>query len=55
MNSTHTDGKAISRKVTGKVGDLELWDYKSYELRPKPDCAICQSDADVCLYLRKDA
>ena len=26
-----------------------------YELRPKPDCAICQSDADVCLYLRKDA
>ena len=33
-NSTHTDGKAISRKVTGKVGDLELWDYKSTNYDP---------------------
>ena len=33
-NSTHTDGKAVPRTVLGKVGDLELWDYKSTNYDP---------------------
>jgi len=33
-NSTHTDGKAVTRTVSGKVGDLELWDYKSTNYDP---------------------
>jgi len=33
-NSTYTDGKKVNRIVTGKVGDLELWDYKSTKFDP---------------------